>query len=132
MAFYPALIHHDDGTAYGVSFPDFSGTIASGDTIEAAVADAESALVATLEFMHERSEEIPEPSALETVAELEDAQDARAIVLIEARFAEPCVRVNTTIPASLVARIDREAERQGLSRSAFIAQATRAMLRQVV
>ena len=49
MAFYPALIHHDKGTAYGASFPDFPGTIASGDSIEAAVADAEAALVATLE-----------------------------------------------------------------------------------
>jgi len=129
MAFYPALIHHDEGTAYGASFPDFPGTIASGDTIEEAVADAEAALVATLEVMHEAGTEIPEPSPLDQVAELEDAKDARAIVLVEARYAEPTVRVNTTIPASLVARIDREAVRRGMSRSAFLTEAARAALR---
>jgi len=129
MAFYPALIHHDDGTAYGASFPDFPGTIASGDTIEEALADAEAALVAMLEVMHEDGTEIPEPSPLDQVAELDEAKDARAIVLVEARFAEPTVRVNTTIPASLVARIDREADRRGMSRSAFLTEAARAALR---
>lgn len=129
MAFYPALIHHDEGTAYGVSFPDFPGTIASGDTIEMAIADAEGALVAVLEAMHDRGDELPDPTPLELVAGHEDAHDARAIVLVEARFAEPTVRVNTTIPASLVARIDREAERRGMSRSAFLTEAARAALR---
>ena len=129
MTFYPALIHHEEGTAYGASFPDFPGIIASGDSVEAVVADAEAALVATLEVMHESGEEIPEPSSLEHVAGLEDAADAKAIVLVEARFAEPTVRVNTTISASLVARIDREAERRGMSRSAFLSEAARAALR---
>ena len=129
MAFYPALIHRDEGTAYGVSFPDFPGTIASNDTIEAAMADAESALVATLETMHELGRDIPEPSSLDVVTALEEAQDAKAIVLVEARYAEPTVRVNTTIPASLVARIDREALRRGMSRSAFLSEAARAALR---
>lgn len=129
MAFYPALVHHDADTAFGLSFPDFPGTIASGETIEAAVADAESALVATLELMTEHGDEVPEPSPLEAVAELEDVRDAQAIVLIEARFAEPTIRVNTTIPASLVARIDREAGRRGMSRSAFLTEAARAALR---
>lgn len=130
MAFYPTLIHHDEGSAYGASFPDFPGTIASGATIEEAVADAEAALVAVLEVMHEDGTEIPEPSPLDQVAALEDAKDARAIVLVEARYAEPTVRVNTTIPASLVARIDREAVRRGMSRSAFLTEAARAALRQ--
>jgi len=131
MAFYPALIHHDEGTAYGASFPDFPGVIASGDSIEEVVADAEAALVVALEVMHEDGSEIPEPSLIDHVAELEDAKDARAIVLVEARFAEPTVRVNTTIPASLVARIDREAQRRGMSRSAFLSEAARAALRSV-
>jgi predicted RNase H-like HicB family nuclease len=129
MSYYPAIIHHDEGTAFGVSLPDFPGVIASGDTIEAAILDAEEALSASLEFMHGRGDEIPEATALERVAELEDAKDARAIVLVEARFAEPAVRVNTTLPRSLVARMDKEAERRGMSRSAFLAEGARALIR---
>ncbi|MCC6623997.1 MAG: type II toxin-antitoxin system HicB family antitoxin [Deltaproteobacteria bacterium] len=129
MAHYPALIHRDEGTSYGVSFPDFPGVIASGDTLEEAILDAEEALVTVLEVMHEDGTDIPDPTELERVADLDDARDAKAIVLVEARFAEPTIRVNTTLPASLVARIDREAERRGMSRSGFLAAGARAELR---
>ena len=37
---YLALVHKDEGTSYGVSFPDVPGCISAGDTFEEAVADA--------------------------------------------------------------------------------------------
>ena len=32
MACYIALVHKDEGTSYGVSFPDVPGCISAGDT----------------------------------------------------------------------------------------------------
>ena len=40
MAGYIALVHKDEGTSYGVSFPDVPGCISAGDTLEEAVANA--------------------------------------------------------------------------------------------
>jgi len=61
--------------------------------------------------MHEDGSEIPAPSPIDQVAELDDAKDARAIVLVEGRFAGPTVRGNSAIPASLVARGGAQLER---------------------
>src|SRR3569833_1554860 len=44
MAGYIALVHKDEGTSYGVSFPDVPGCISAGDTFEEAVANAVQAL----------------------------------------------------------------------------------------
>jgi hypothetical protein len=33
MVGYVALVHKDEGTSYGVSFPDFPGCISAGDTM---------------------------------------------------------------------------------------------------
>ena len=34
MAGYIALVHKDEGTSYGVSFPDVAGCISAGDTCD--------------------------------------------------------------------------------------------------
>ena len=34
MAGYVALVHKDEGTSYGVSFPDVPGCVSTGDTFE--------------------------------------------------------------------------------------------------
>ena len=44
MPAYIALVHKDEGTSYGVSFPDVAGCISAGDTFEEAVANAAEAL----------------------------------------------------------------------------------------
>jgi hypothetical protein len=44
MSGYIALMHKDEGTSYGVSFPDVPGCISAGDTFEEAVSNAAEAL----------------------------------------------------------------------------------------
>jgi predicted RNase H-like HicB family nuclease len=79
------------GTAYDVSFPDFPGGVAGGDTIDAAALDAEAALVAALETIHEdEDEDVPEPSLLDAAAEFDDGTTRD--VLVEARYAKLTVR----------------------------------------
>jgi predicted RNase H-like HicB family nuclease len=51
MAGYIALVHKDEGTSYGVSFPDLPSCISAGDTFEEAVANAAEAIAAHLALM---------------------------------------------------------------------------------
>ena len=49
---YIAVIHHDPGSAFGVSFPDFPGCITAGKTFEEARARAAEALRLCIEETH--------------------------------------------------------------------------------
>ena len=44
MKHYIAVIHKEPGSAYGVSFPDVPGVIASAASLDAAIAEAREAL----------------------------------------------------------------------------------------
>jgi predicted RNase H-like HicB family nuclease len=61
MKGYIALVHKDEGTSYGVSFPDVPGCIAAGDTFEEAVALAAEALAGHLALMRADGDPIPAP-----------------------------------------------------------------------
>ena len=61
MAGYIALVHKDEGTSYGVSFPDVPGCISAGDTFEEAVVLAAEALGGHLAAMRADGDAIPAP-----------------------------------------------------------------------
>jgi predicted RNase H-like HicB family nuclease len=61
MAGYIALVHKDEGTSYGVSFPDVPGCISAGDTFEEAVAFAAEALAGHFAAMRADGDAIPAP-----------------------------------------------------------------------
>ncbi len=65
MAGYIALVHKDEGTSYGVSFPDVPGCISAGDTFEEAVANAGEALAGHFAAMRADSEAIPAPRSFD-------------------------------------------------------------------
>ena len=67
MTGYIALVHKDEGTSYGVSFPDVPGCIAAGDTFEEAVASAADALAAHFAVMKADGEAIPAPRSFEAL-----------------------------------------------------------------
>jgi predicted RNase H-like HicB family nuclease len=64
---YIALVHKDQGTSYGVSFPDVPGCISAGDTFEEAVANASEALAGHLAVMAVDGDEIPAARSLEEI-----------------------------------------------------------------
>jgi predicted RNase H-like HicB family nuclease len=80
MAGYIALVHKDEGTSYGVSFPDVLGCISAGDTFEEAVANAAHALAGHFALMKADGDAIPAPRSFEQLkadpAFLEDSADA--------------------------------------------------------
>ena len=65
MAGYIALVHKDEGTSYGVSFPDLPGCISAGATFEEAVANAAEALTAHLALMRADGDTIPAPRSFD-------------------------------------------------------------------
>lgn len=80
MTGYIALVHKDEGTSYGVSFPDVPGCISAGDTFEEAVANAGEALAGHFAAMRADGEAIPAPRSFEEIkrdpAFIEDSADA--------------------------------------------------------
>ena len=80
MPGYIALVHKDEGTSYGVSFPDVPGCIAAGDTFEEAVASAAEALAFHFAGMREDGDSIPAPRSFEDLKHdpefVEDSGDA--------------------------------------------------------
>ncbi len=77
MPGYIALVHKDEGTSYGVSFPDMSGCISAGDTFEEAVANAAQALAGHFALMEADGEAIPTPRSFDELRRDPDfAQDS--------------------------------------------------------
>jgi predicted RNase H-like HicB family nuclease len=85
MAAYIALVHKDDGTSYGVSFPDVPGCISAGDTFEEAVANAAEALAGHFALMQADGDAIPQPRSYEQLRHdpdfVEDSADAIVTVV---------------------------------------------------
>jgi len=77
---YIALVHKDEGTSYGVSFPDVPGCISAGDTFEEAIANAAEALAGHFALMRSDGDAIPVPRSFEQLKcdpeFLEDSADA--------------------------------------------------------
>ncbi len=81
MAAYIALIHKQEDSDYGISFPDFPGCITAGRTLEEAFEMAEEALSLHVEVMLENGEELPQPSRSEDVTRLKDSRGAMMAVV---------------------------------------------------
>jgi predicted RNase H-like HicB family nuclease len=79
---YIALVHKDDGTSYGVSFPDVPGCISAGDTFEEAVANAADALAGHFALMRSDGEAIPAPRSFEQLKRDPDfAEDSASAIV---------------------------------------------------
>ncbi len=75
-----ALVHKDNGTSYGVSFPDVPGCISAGDTFEQAVDNASEALAGHLAALRTDGDKMPAPRSIEELRQdaefIDDASDA--------------------------------------------------------
>jgi predicted RNase H-like HicB family nuclease len=125
MRQYIALIHKDANSDYGVSFPDLPGVITTGSTLDEARDMAAEALAFHLEGMAEDGEAVPEPSSLEEIMVIAENRDGVAVLIAAPDAEVRSVRVNITLPADVLSEIDRHAEREGFTRSGFLAQAAK-------
>ena len=127
MAHYIALIHKQDDSDYGVSFPDFPGCVSAGVTLEEARRMGAEALAFHIEGLVEDGEPVPEPSTLDAIMRDPDDRDGVAILVpVELKFKS--VRVNVTLPEDALRAIDAYAEHHGYTRSGFLVSAAKQII----
>ncbi|WFP77668.1 type II toxin-antitoxin system HicB family antitoxin [Mesorhizobium sp. WSM4906] len=126
MHFVGVLDGADD--VWGIRVPDLPGCHGGGASPEEAIADATSAV---REWAETRlAKHLPLPQ-VRTVAELlrsgeiDSAAGESAVMIPLLIDSGRPVRANLSLDAGLLAAIDAEASRRGLTRSAFIASAAR-------
>lgn len=125
MRQYIALIHKEANSDFGVSFPDLPGCISAGTTLDDARAMATEALSLHLEGLAEDGEAAPEPSSLDDIMSDATNRDGVAVLIDAPAEAVKSVRINVTMPSDILEEIDQYAEREGYTRSGFLAQAAK-------
>lgn len=128
MRQYIALIHKDESSDYGVSFPDLPGVVSAGRTLDEARDMAAEALAFHLEGMQADGESLPEPSSLEDIMATAENRNAVAALIQTPSPDVKTVRVNITMPADVLQEIDRYAEKEGYTRSGFLTQAAKKIM----
>jgi predicted RNase H-like HicB family nuclease len=110
-----------------VFFPDLPGCVSAGDTIEKAARNAEEALGLHLRGMIEDDSAIPPATPPDKIAADPEVREVTRF-LVRGDVPSRAVRLNISLHESLVAQIDRAAGARSMSRSSFIAAATRKAL----
>lgn len=121
---YPIAIEPGDAThSFGVVVPDLPGCFSAGDTLDEAVDNAKEAMELWLETVIDDGGAVPEPRSItEHQADPEFSGWVWAVVTIDlAELSDKAERVNVTLPARVLRRIDAAAKAAGESRSGFIA-----------
>jgi predicted RNase H-like HicB family nuclease len=118
---YIAYLHKDRRSDYGVSFPDFTGCVTAGKSLEEARELAVEALTLHIAGMVEDGEALPEPSTLDELAR-DPAMKGAVAFLVSAEAPEKTVRVNITARESQIEAIDKLARKAGMTRSAYMVQ----------
>ena len=130
MAAVIALIHGEEG-AYGISFPDFSGCISGGSSIDECLRRGRDALGFHIESVLELGEEMPPIRSLDAIRKDIDLKDDIAdavIAAIEIELPGKPVHVDVAIDENLLAMLDKVASERGETRDALISKGARAVL----
>ncbi len=123
---YPAVFEQTEDGGCGVFFPDISGCISAGDTLEEAISMSKEALSLHLSAMINDNDKCP-------TIDLENAKkEAEGCILmmiepnaaiISRRTKNKAVRINITIPQFLLESVDKYAKAAHTNRSKLIAEA---------
>ena len=119
---FAIVMHHDEGSSYGVSVPDLPGCFSGGRTPDEAFDAAREAILLHLEGMVSDGEPLPEPLSIEEHLGKERYRDGiwGLLDVDLADLPDKAVRVNITVPARVLATIDQWAKRESETRSGFL------------
>ncbi len=125
MKHFIALVHKDDDSAFGVSFPDLPSVFSAADAEDDLIANAIEAL-----RLWAADEPMPSPSSYEEVTARDDVRTelSKGAFLVRIPHIEDdtrVVRANVTFEKGMLDAIDAAARERGLTRSAFLASAAR-------
>jgi predicted RNase H-like HicB family nuclease len=128
MARFIAIIDHDEGR-FGAYFPDAVGCTAMGDTEDEVVANAVDALSEWAADEVASGRTLKAPRSYVQLLESGEYSElgkggliATVPLIVETGRA---TRANISLDAGILAAIDEEAGRRGITRSAFLASAAR-------
>jgi predicted RNase H-like HicB family nuclease len=65
---YYGIVHKDNNSEYGVSFPDFPGCVTAGKDMPEAIAMAQEAIDGHIALMQEDGDAIPDPTKADDIA----------------------------------------------------------------
>lgn len=127
-----AIMHHENGVV-GISFPDFPGCVTGAETEEEAARKADEVLTFHVAGMVEDGDPIPSSRSQKELLEdpdfIESIRNGGVLLLARYELPKKAIRINISMDESLIEAIDRAAEHRGQSRSAFLAEAARARLK---
>lgn len=131
MKFLIAIEPGTETAAWGVVVPDLPGCFSAGGTLEQAFDNAREAIEAHCEALAEDGAELPAPAPM--AGHQADPDLAGWIwAMVEApveRYFGPAEKINITVPARVLARIDDYARKRGESRSGFLVRAAQEAMR---
>lgn len=122
---FALALHTDDGRHHGVTVADLPGCFSAGDSIDDAIEQAREAIDGHCELLAESRQDLPLSKSLaEHQANPDLAGAVWAIVDVPVeRYFGPSEKINITVPAIALRRIDAYASRHGLTRSGFLVEA---------
>lgn len=124
---YVAIVEGDQDRGYSAFFPDLPGCVSASDTMLELPAEARDALTLHLAGMAEDGQAFPEPTPLELIKADPEVREVGRL-LVDAEIEDTPVRVNISIGAQFLRRVDVAAEARGMSRSAFLIESARAAM----
>jgi predicted RNase H-like HicB family nuclease len=125
MKFTIAIEPGTKKTAFGVVVPDLPGCFSAGDTVEEAFDNVREVIAAFCEILAEEGKKLPKTKSMsEWQAGKEYKGWTWGIVDVAVeRYFGPAEKINITIPALTLRRIDEYAVQHGESRSGFLVRA---------
>ena len=124
---YIALVHKDEDSDFGVSFPDLPGCVTAAATFAEAQQLASEVLDFHLDGLLEEGLPVPSPRPPDQIATTDEA--AGATLLAVAARKPPRRRINVTFPPGLLREVDRVAGEHGMARSEFLVRSAREFLK---
>ncbi len=123
MRYYHAVVHKEEGSAFGVHFPDLPGCFSAADRVEDVIPNA----IEALSLWFEDAAPV-EPRPVDVIQRevADDLAEGAFLVMVPwiGRNAGQA-RVNISIDRAMLAAIDSAAAMRRLTRSAFLAEAAR-------
>lgn len=129
MLYYPAILEKDEDSDYGVFFPDLPGCVAAGGDATEALMNAEDALRFHIEGLTRHGQPVPGPSKIDDLV-ADPEVNRLGLYLVRYRPPRKSKRVNVTLEENLLLDIDDAAAERGDSRSGFLAEAARRLVRE--
>ena len=126
MQYFYAVVHKDEDSAFGVTFPDLPGCFSAADLIGDVLPNACEALELWFE-----DAAVVEPMQLDQV-QVQSASELAGGAFIVAvpwiRQTGRVVRANISLDRGMLDAIDKAAAERSLTRSAFLADAARKVI----